>query len=405
MILSIFIVGIIYILVVFVTIGVLGPELAGPAVAAKASLTPISDGAAVFMGQGGRILLGIAAILAFVSTANAGIMAASRYPLALSRDGLLPEFVARINSRFKTPHVSIFLTGAFMVIGMLLRLDIFVKVASTVLILTYTFSCLSVIIMRESHLQNYQPRFRSPLYPWMQLAGIIGFVFLLLEMGKGSLCISALLVVSGLFVYWFYGRIQTTREYALLRLIERITAREFTAHLLESELKEIIRERDEIVKDRFDHIIEKAIVLDIEDLEAEGLFEAVSSVISEKLRVDASVILNLLHEREKDSSTAISPGVAIPHIVIDGENIFDVFLVRARKGVSFSPEAPKVRAIFVLVGTRDERNFHLRALAAIAQIIQDVEFSRRWLRARNENELRDIILLGERKRYIEKQYE
>ena len=85
------------------------------------------------------------------------------------------------------------------------------------------------------------------------------------------------------------------------------------------------------------------------------------------------------------------------------ENIFEIFLVRVKKGVIFSQDSPKVHSIFVLVGTRDERNFHLRALAAIAQIVQADDFDKNWMRARNENELKDIILLGERKRYMAKE--
>ncbi|MCK4527857.1 amino acid permease, partial [candidate division WOR-3 bacterium] len=202
MILSLLIVGTLYVLVIFVTSGVLGAsEL-------DHSLTPISDGAAVFMGGWGRILLGIAAILAFVSTANAGIMASSRYPLALSRDGLLPDFLRNVNKRFQTPHISILITGGFMIIALFFTLDILIEAASTVLILTYLFSCISVIIMRESGLLNYRPRFRSPLYPWIQIVGIVGCGLLLFEMGKEILLISIILVSVALFVYWFYGRIR-----------------------------------------------------------------------------------------------------------------------------------------------------------------------------------------------------
>ncbi|GAI56472.1 unnamed protein product, partial [marine sediment metagenome] len=70
--------------------------------------------------------------------------------------------------------------------------------------------------------------------------------------------------MGGIFTYWFYGRIRASREYALLHLIERITAKELTTYSLEAELKEIIRERENIVKDRFDHLVENAIVLDID---------------------------------------------------------------------------------------------------------------------------------------------
>ena len=41
------------------------------------------------------------------------------------------------------------------------------------------------------------------------------------------------------------------------------------------------------------------------------------------------------------------------------------------KGINFSEKAPMVNAVFVLVGTKDERNFHLRALSTIAGIVQD----------------------------------
>ncbi|MBU1894501.1 MAG: APC family permease, partial [Candidatus Omnitrophica bacterium] len=164
MILSLAVTSILYALVVFVTVGVLGAK------ELDSSLTPISDGAFVFLGKYGRILFGSAAILAFVSTANAGIMAASRYPLALSRDHLLPKIFGRVNLKFKTPDISIFITGIFIAAALFLDLTLLVKIASAVLIFTFIFSCLCVIVMRESGVHNYQPRFRSPLYPWIQIA-------------------------------------------------------------------------------------------------------------------------------------------------------------------------------------------------------------------------------------------
>ena len=103
--------------------------------------------------------------------------------------------------------------------------------------------------------------------------------------------------------------------------------------------------------------------------------------------------------REKESTTVLNPDLAIPHIVIDGEHEFDILLARSKEGIYFSETAPAVHTIFLLVGTKDERPFHLRALAAIAQICQRREFDNIWLSARNIEELRDIILLAERKRF------
>ena len=93
MLISLLVVSVFYSFMILVTTGVLDPNVL------QNSLTPISDGAAVFMGQWGRIALAVAAVLAFLSTANAGIMTAARSLVPLSTDGLLPPALGKINER------------------------------------------------------------------------------------------------------------------------------------------------------------------------------------------------------------------------------------------------------------------------------------------------------------------
>ena len=377
--------------VVFVAIAVRGPELAG-------SDRPISDVAEVFLGRLGWIGFALAAILAIVSAANTGIMAASRYPLALARDEMLPGFVGRINQRFKTPHHSIIITSAVIIGAIFVPVTALIKAASSVFILSYIFANLAVIILRESQVQNYQPHFRSPLYPWVQLGGLLGFVILLYGVGLTGLVTCSLLGVCGFLVYWFYGRKRASQEHALLHLIERITAKELTTHSLETELKDIIHERDEILKDRFDHLVEESPVLDIDHaITMEEFFQQAADVLAGELAVDSDMLVRKLLAREKESSTVLMPSLAVPHIIIEGAPTFKLLLARCRAGIIFSP-AVKVHTVFVLIGTKDERPFHLLSLAAIAQIIQDDHFEQKWLAARNTNALRDILLLGKRKR-------
>jgi amino acid transporter/mannitol/fructose-specific phosphotransferase system IIA component (Ntr-type) len=393
MMISLLVVGVFYVFMVFVTVGVLDDGVLSH------SLTPITDGAEVFMGRWGKVALAIAAILAFLSTANAGIMTSARSLVPLSNDGLLPRMVGRISSRFRTPHNALLITAAFVIVSLFLRLEVLVEAASVVFILTNLLACLSIIILRESRIQNYRPTFHAPLYPWVQAAGIIGFCFLIVEMGKEALFVSLLLIVTGVFAYWFYGRIRTNREYALLHLIERVTAKELTGYLLEEELREIIRQRDDIVKDRFDHIVERCVVLDIDKaVNVDELFHISSEHLSGRLGVKAARIHHQLVAREKESSTVLSDILAIPHIVIRGEHTFDILIARCKDGVFFSDAHKQVQAIFVIAGSRDERNFHLYSLSAIAQIVQDPNFERRWMTAQNTEVLRDIVLLGQRKR-------
>ncbi|MBN2298988.1 MAG: amino acid permease, partial [Deltaproteobacteria bacterium] len=382
-----------YVCVIFITIGVLPPsDLAG-------SVTPISQGAKAFLGSTGGTVFLVVAVLSILTAANAGIMAASRYPLALSRDGLLPEMFSRINARFNTPHVSIVMTGALIVSALFLHLEFIIKAASSVLILTYAFSCISIIIMRESRLQNYRPHFRSPLYPWVQILGVFGFAVLLFQIGIMSVIIAMTIILLGGFLQWYYGGIGLNREFALLHLIERLSERDYTDHVLETELKQIIHERDNIAKDRFDHLIEECMLMDIDrPMGKEEFFDIVAASLADKLAIRQGKLKKMLLEREQESSTALSPFLAIPHVIIKGRNTFDILIARSTEGIAFSDEFPRIHAVFVLIGTRDTRPYHLQSLAAIAQIFQHTDFEKQWMAAKNDKSLRDIIVLTERKR-------
>ncbi len=393
MLVTLSVVTIFYFLMIFVTVGVLdGKVLAG-------SLTPISDGANAFMKLPGKILITIAAFMAFLTTANAGIMTSARSIVPLSRDKLFPEIFARIHPRFSTPHYALFLTGTFIIISFFLKLEILVEAASIVLIITNVLSCFAVIILRESGVQNYRPTFRVPLYPWLQIAGIVAFGFILLEMGGEAYIITILLSLVGFCAYWFYGRKRVKSESAMLHLIERITARELVTGTLEHELRELSLERDEVTFDRFDEIVEKCPVLDIkEKIKLDEFFRTAGEELAESVGLDSEYIYKALKEKEEESSTAITPDLAIPHIIIEGEHKFEILLARSKEGIEFSESSTSVQAIFVLLGTRDERNFHLYALSAIAQVAGDPEFMNRWLKARDKQGLRDVVILGKRLR-------
>ena len=384
-----------YVGVVFITVGNVEPETL------KHSLIPITDGARAFGGVFGVVITGIAAILAFISTANAGIMSASRYPLAMARDGLLPHTIGRVHKQYKTPYISIIFTTTLMVLIIIfLDLKILVEAASTILLLLFIFANLSVIVMRESKLQNYQPTFRAPLYPFIQIAGIIGYGLLIYDMGKDTLLITAIFVIFSLLWYFIFVRPRSRMESALMHIVERVTDHQIVTDTLSDELREIIIERDEIVQDEFDQLIKNSVILDFpEPMDFNEFIRIAAEKLSKRVKVEPKKLINLFIEREKQSCTALRPGLAIPHIVIKGKKKFDILLVRAVKGIKFPDAGEPVKIVFVLVGTQDMRNLHLRALMAIAQLTQQHNFDKQWLDAQDEDDLRDILLLGKRKRH------
>ena len=394
MILAWFVVSVFYIVVITITVGVLdGVTLAN-------SHAPISRAAGTFMGTPGFVILSIAAAAAFITTANGGILAASRSPMAMSRDQLLPASLARINRRYRTPHTSILLTGGFMIASIvLLDIEMLVKTASTLMIILFILDNASVIIMRESKIQSYRPRFKSPLYPWIHIFAIIAYAVIIIDMGPIPLGISAAFFGLSTAWYFLYVRKRVSRASAVMHIVERVTDRQLRTVTLENELRDILLERDEIIADRFDHLVSKCKILDIEgETPADTVFRQAANILAERLATEEFVLFEKFLHREQQTSTVIQPGLAIPHIIVEGHNKFDILLVRAKDGIVFPNTDQPVKAMFILAGSPDERNYHLRALMAIAQIAQHKDFEHKWLTARDTEAMRNLILLSKRKR-------
>ncbi len=387
-------VNVLYGLVAFIVVGTVDAErLAG-------SLVPVNLSASVTMGWAGDILITMAALLAFATTANAGILSASRSPMAMSRDGLLPERLSRTSARFGTPHVTIGISVAFIVLVIAtLTVDVLVKTASTMMIVMFVMVNVSVIVMRSSGLQSYRPSFRAPLFPWLQVAAIVAYGFLILEMGFVPLLLTGAFALASLGWYVGYVSRRVERESAIVYMVRNIASRAIGRIGLEEELRRIGLERDGVELDRFDDLVQKCAILDIdESIPAKELFRRVSEALAPRLNLDAKTLYELFLAREKESSTVLEPGLAIPHVVVQGEGLFDLLLVRCKKGVVFSELHPPVERVFVLIGSPDERNYHLRALMTIAHIVQEPDFQARWAGARNTEQLRDVVLLSTRTR-------
>lgn len=388
------VVSILYVAAAFVAVGTT------PAGELDGSLTPLSLSAGKFLGTGGLLVLSLAAMLAFITTANAGILAASRSPVAMSRDGLLPAFVRKTSRRFHTPIIGILLTGGLMVMVItLLPVADLVKVASTMMLILFALLNLAVLILRHSHIQNYRPLYRAPGYPYTQIAGIAVYVLLIAKMGITSLVATALFFIIGVVWYFLYVRSRIQRESALAFLLKRVFSRETGRSTLEDELRQIALERDEVTHDRFDHIIHDAEIVDVDrSITADEMFEIIADYLAPRLDAEPEDLIAKFRRREAQSSTVIQPGLAVPHVMVDGHGLFDILMLRCREGVTFPGQDKPVRMVFVLVGSEDERNFHLRALMAVAHIVQEPEFERRWLQAGDLEHLRDLVLLSSRQR-------
>ncbi len=195
-----------YALIVFVLVGTVD------AAALAGSATPMVDGVEPFFGFIGIVLIVIAAMFALISTANAGILTASRYPFALSRDNLLPDTFAGVNERFRTPVTAILTTGgAMLIIILALPVEEIAKTAGAFQIIVYILVCLSLIAFRRREPEWYDPDFTSPMYPWIQLFGVFSGLFIITQMDNLPIIGAVGIVLVGGLWYWVYGRKRVER--------------------------------------------------------------------------------------------------------------------------------------------------------------------------------------------------
>jgi APA family basic amino acid/polyamine antiporter len=212
---------VLYIGVVGAIIGLSDPDVlktGGPG--GTASLTPMADGAGALLGGAGVVFISVIAVVALTSMANAGVLSSSRFPLAMSRDDLLPPALRTIDKRFKTPRNAVLLTGV-----VLLLLIAFVpvielaKLASAFQILVFSFENMALVAFRVADVPSYEPEFTAPGYPYVQVFGFVAGIALLTQMGTVPILGAVGIIAGSALVYVAYGRSRTDRTGALGTII------------------------------------------------------------------------------------------------------------------------------------------------------------------------------------------
>ncbi|MFO8062113.1 MAG: PTS sugar transporter subunit IIA [bacterium] len=222
---------------------------------------------------------------------------------------------------------------------------------------------------------------------------------LIVDMGLTIILISLGTILIGIIVYYLYGKSHATGDFALLNIVKRVANKDLKYTNLENELKGILMTRDNVRSDFFDELIDRASIMDLDErMGHRKLFDIIAESIAGHNHLKRDNVLKKLRSREHESSTVINHFVAIPHIIIPGEDAFELIVIRSNRGIEF-PDGQIIHAVFALAGTMSRRNLHLKSLAAIAQIIQNESFEPLWLNAKSTENLRDILHLARRKRF------
>ena len=391
----------VYTVGVYIIVAVLPPaEL-------RDDITPVATAAQAFfdwLPAGlGVLLIVISATAAFASTGNAGILSASRYPLAMARDRLVPSRFGRLG-RFGTPTFAIVTTSLLMSAAILL-LDLvsIAKLASAFQLLLFSLLSLAVVIMRESQIEGYDPGYRSPLYPWMQIVGFVTPFWLIAEMGEMAVLFSLGLIAVTLGWYFHYGRPRAERAGAILHTFARLGARRY--HGLDLELRSIVQEKGLRQEDPFDEVIARGPVIDVSTpTSLDQLARDAADALRRRGGLPQLALERDFRDAARTAYLEVAPGVVLAHVRIADIDRPRILLVRCHSGVlstgsDWDPlpgQFGDVRALFFLVSPEDAPGPHLRLLGHLARVVGEPDFLDDWMAADGETELKEALLRADR---------
>jgi APA family basic amino acid/polyamine antiporter len=125
--------------------------------------------------------------------------------MAMARDGLLPQYFARIHPRFRTPHITTIWTGvAVGGVAMLTDIGSLADLTNIGTLFAFVLVCLGVIVLRRTQANRPRP-FRVPLVPLFPILGVIFCFILMLSLPLETWGRFFVWLVIGLAIYLLYG--------------------------------------------------------------------------------------------------------------------------------------------------------------------------------------------------------
>ncbi len=399
---SLLLTTIIYVAGVFIIVGVLPPDkLWG-------DLAPVSSAAervfSIIPPRAGALMIIVAAVAAFASTGNAGLMTASRYPLAMARDKKFPPSLT-VLSRFQTPFLSIFITTAIIVLIILFVGEKEIaRFASSFQLVIFMLINLSVIVMRNSRIETYDPGYLSPFYPWMQIFGIVSSLMLFIFLGWGAVLFSLGIISIALIWYWNYARKRVATGGAIFH---------WFAHLGKNQRREIEGEFFHILKDKglregdpFDEMVVKARItrFDGENIPFEKLVKNVVKQFEKdlNLKFDKDALKTEFMEVTNIDPALIIPGVSILYGKVDNIDCPSLHIVLSEKGIKkpvIEGEAEPenhIKVIFFMLSKSDYPRQQLRMLSRLMDVVERRGFLKTITGLRNPREIKEYLLHNER---------
>jgi APA family basic amino acid/polyamine antiporter len=171
--------------------------------------TYFGDSAAVATAFAGRpwaqALISAGALAGLTSVILVFQLGQPRIFMAMARDGLLPQYFARVHRRFRTPYITTIWTGvAVGGVAMLTDIGSLADLTNIGTLFAFILVCLGVIILRRKDAGRRRP-FRVPMVPLLPLLGVFFCFVLMLSLPLETWGRFVGWLAIGLCIYFLYG--------------------------------------------------------------------------------------------------------------------------------------------------------------------------------------------------------
>ena len=138
--------------------------IAVQAAAERAAGTPWAGPMAVV-----KVLVTVGALAGLSSVMLVMMMAQPRIFMAMAKDGLLPQWAARVHPRYNTPHVSTMVTGAVVALAAgLTPIATLGELVNIGTLMAFVIVSLAIVVLRRTRPDLPRP-FRMPMVPFLPL--------------------------------------------------------------------------------------------------------------------------------------------------------------------------------------------------------------------------------------------
>jgi APA family basic amino acid/polyamine antiporter len=157
-------------------------------------------------------IVDLAAVIGLASVVLVIMLAAPRILMAMGRDGLVPEAMGRVHSRYRTPAVATLACGACVtVLAGLFPIAVLVQLVSIGTLLVFISVALGVLVLRRSEPHHIRP-FRAPFVPVVPVAAALVCAYLLTAIPLLTWAAYLLWLGLGILIYMLYGKQSAMRR-------------------------------------------------------------------------------------------------------------------------------------------------------------------------------------------------